>query len=209
MIYDILSTGSSGNAVVSEKWVPVSGFEGLYEISDLGRMRSYKVSPSGKILSLTNKTGDYIRVVLQGIGKERKSIGLHRLVAMHFIPNPNGLPEVNHIDGNRQNNAASNLEWCTRPYNAAHARRMHPDMLNGMIAYNKFTRPKRVFQIGKDGRIIGTFLNARNAEKQTGICARNILQVASKTPYNEKGKIRKTAGGYIWRFESEVMLCDL
>lgn len=102
MIHDILASGSSGNAVASERWVPVSGFEGLYEISDLGRMRSYKVSSSGKILSLTNKTGDYIRVVLQGIGKERKSIGLHRLVAMRFIPNPDELPEVNHIDGDKQ-----------------------------------------------------------------------------------------------------------
>lgn len=181
----------------------------MYEISNLGRLKSYKVSADGKILSLTNKTGDYIKVVLQGIGKERKSVGLHRLVAQHFIPNPGSLPEVNHIDGNKQNNQASNLEWCTRPYNAAHARKMHPDMLNGMVLYNKAIRPKRIIQITKDGRIVDTFTTAINAEKQTGVCARNILQVANRTPFNDKGQIRKTAGGYIWRFESEVMPSDL
>lgn len=208
MTYDILATGSSDSATVHENWVPVSGFEGLYEVSNLGRLKSYKMFRDGRVLRLTDKTGGYIRVVLQGVGKNRKSIGLHRLVALHFIPNPDELPEVNHIDGNKQNNVVSNLEWCTRQYNAAHARKMHPDMLNGMVTYNKFVRPKHIVQIAKDGHIVNTFLSAKNAEKQTGICARNILQVANRAPFNENGQIRKTAGGYIWRFESEVMSSD-
>lgn len=207
MTYDIIATGSTGNAVVRDEiWEPVRGFEGLYSVSNRGRLKSYKMNPHGKVLKLTNKKGDYLRVVLQGIGKARKSISVHRLVAEHFLPNPDGLPEVNHKDGNRQNNEAENLEWVTKSANIRHSiSTIHPGQLEPMIRYNKSIRPKPILQIALDGTVINRFSSGAEACRITGVCKRNILQVANHTPFNEKGQIRKTAGGYIWRFESEVM----
>jgi hypothetical protein len=208
MTFDVIATGSTGNAVVvnAEIWKDIPGWEGVYQISNMGRIKSFKQTSNGKILSLVNRNGDYFSVVLQRVGKKRQSVRVHRLVAEAFIPNPDNLPEVNHIDGNKQNNRAENLEWCSRSHNVIHSIGMHPEQLRGMIFYNKSIRPRSVVQISKkSGEVLASFPTAIAAYNKTGICARNILQVANRTPFNEKGQIRKTAGGYIWRFEREVM----
>lgn len=188
---------------MEEIWKDVEGFEGLYQISSRGRLKSFKQYKEGKILRLTNKKGGYFSFVLQGIGHARRSVRIHRLVATAFIPNPDNLPQVNHIDGNKQNNAVENLEWCTASENHRHALKQKPEILQGMIRYNKYNRPRTVIQFSKYGRPICRFLSAKEAQLQTGICARNILQVANRTPFNPKGFTRKTAGGYIWRFADE------
>ena len=69
-----------------------------------------------------------------------------------------------------------------------------------MNHYNRFIRPKAVKCISLDGEVLGIFPNAQDAGSQMGVCPRNILQVANKSPYNEKGFTRKQAGGYIWEF---------
>lgn len=194
--------------MICEIWKPVPGFEGLYEVSNLGRLKSYKQDPRGKILNLTNAKGDYLRVVLQGIGKQRKSTSVHRLVAEAFIPNESGLPEVNHKDGNRQNNKAENLEWCTTAENIRHAINMHPIQLAAMHRYNTEIRPHPIIQLTKDGKIVNRFRNGADASRETGICHRNILQAAHGTD-NGRGFKRKTAGGYVWRFEEEVSFCEV
>ena len=191
-------------AIPGEEWRDVPGWEGIYQISNTGRLKSFKEYPAGKILKLTNRHGDYFRVVLQKVGRKSLSTSVHRLVAALFVPNPNGFPVVNHIDGNKQNNNAANLEWCTASHNVRHAVSMHPEMVSGMVEYNTVQRPKRIVQLSKDGQVVALFSSAAMAQRKTGICRRNILQVANRTPYR-KGRIRKTAGGYIWRFESEVM----
>lgn len=90
-----------------EEWKDIKGFEGKYAISSYGRLASY-CKGKWNLRKLNNRKNDYFRVVL--ISKERrKSISIHRLVAETFIPNPNGLRYVHHKDGNKQNNAASNL----------------------------------------------------------------------------------------------------
>ena len=113
------------------QWLPVKGYEELYEVSDTGEVRSVD-----RVLAVTNQKERLFkgRVLLQTMNKQvqYKQVSLwkenkgtsyyvHRLVAEAFIPNPEGKPEVNHIDGNRQNNHISNLEWVTSGENSLHA----------------------------------------------------------------------------------------
>ena len=71
--------------------------------------------------------------------------------------------------------------------------------VDGMINYNKFIKTLKINQYSLDGVFIACYNNAQEASNITGVCARNILQVAKKTPFNKKGNIRKQAGGYIWK----------
>lgn len=187
-----------------EQWKKIKGFEEFYAVSNLGRIMSFKQDNKGKILKLTNKKGDYFRLHLSSKDKKR-SVSVHRLVAEHFIKNPYLLPTVNHIDGNKQNNAVSNLEWCTQSHNVKESMRIHKDQCKAMNYYNTDLRPKKIMQYSLQGEFIALFKNAKEASVSTGVCARNILQVANKTPFNKKGNIRKQAGGYIWKFAEEVM----
>ncbi len=98
-----------------ERWLPVVGYEGTYEVSDQGRVRG----PKGLIKPKPTKNG-YVRTELWRRSERYRPL-LHRLVATHFIANPLGKPVVNHIDCNRTNNAASNLEWATHSENILHS----------------------------------------------------------------------------------------
>jgi hypothetical protein len=101
---------------MSAEWRDVAGYEGLYQVSSDGRVKSRK-----KILSVRyNKLG-YPVVVLWKSGEKPKNKLTHRLVAEAFIDHLEGKPHVNHIDGNKANNCVENLEWCTASENAIHA----------------------------------------------------------------------------------------
>jgi len=111
-----------------EQWNDISGFEGLYQVSNLGRVRSFPrlrfVGRSmrligGKIMNPTKTSIGYLVVSLCN-GKIKKSCKVHRLVASAFIHNLQHKPDVNHIDSNRHNNHVSNLEWCTPQENVKH-----------------------------------------------------------------------------------------
>ena len=99
----------------TEIWRPIAGYEGLYEVSDQGRVRSLWFGKS-KIL-MPMKVGHGYHQVKLYKDSNSKNMYVHRLVAEAFIPNPQALPQINHIDENKLNNAASNLEWCTASYN--------------------------------------------------------------------------------------------
>jgi DNA-binding XRE family transcriptional regulator len=99
----------------NEIWKPVKDYEGIYEVSSLGRVRKVV---NGLILHQSN-SGGYRRVSLQKDGKG-KSESVHRLVAKAFLPNPDMLPVVNHRDEDKANNCVENLEWCTSSYNIRH-----------------------------------------------------------------------------------------
>lgn len=109
-----------------EKWKMVSGYEGLYEISSLGRVKSVdRLGSDGRHLHERELHGGtfsngYKFICLRADGHSRNHL-THRLVAQAFIPNPDKLPCVNHKDGNKQNNTVENLEWCTQAENLAHA----------------------------------------------------------------------------------------
>ena len=109
-----------------EEWRPVVGYEGLYEVSNTGQIRSFdryvKYSNGrihlhkGKVLSPIKDKDGYLQVNLCYNGKIHQ-IKVHRIVAQAFIPNPNNLPQVNHKDEDKTNNSVDNLEWCTVKYN--------------------------------------------------------------------------------------------
>lgn len=112
--------------MTEEIWRPIVGYEGLYEVSSYGRVRSldryvkcdyerYRLH-KGKVLSPAKDRYGYLSVVLSCNGKH-KTITVHRIVAQAFIPNPDNLPEINHRDEDKINNRVDNLEWCTAKYN--------------------------------------------------------------------------------------------
>ena len=116
---------------IIEEWRPIAEFDGEYEVSNLGRVRSMKKygGQTGRIMAQTQqpsgRNGElrYFAVMFWHNNKAccRK---VHRLVAEAFIPNPDNLPQINHKDGNRANNQVSNLEWCTAQENTIHSWRM-------------------------------------------------------------------------------------
>lgn len=121
------------------EWKPVKGYEGLYEISNTGLVKALERRVDRGKCHRTWEThikrygvdgNGYFRVSLSkdGVNKTHK---VHRLVAQAFIDNPNNLPQVNHIDGNKQNNHVDNLEWCTNSENQKHACKLGLKRLDG------------------------------------------------------------------------------
>ena len=104
-----------------EEWKKIEGYNGDYEISNLGRVKSFKLDHEmGKILKPNCDGWGYYAVVLSKNG-ETKRMKIHRLVAKYFVENPGNKPCVNHINGAKRDNMADNLEWCTRSENDKHA----------------------------------------------------------------------------------------
>lgn len=170
------------------------------EVSNLGRVRSKdRYVPSknggkrlarGHVLKQYRERGGYMRVKFK-VNGETKSILVHRAVAICYIPNPDNLPEVNHIDNNRTNNTVSNLEWCTRQYNQDYKKNFgtSPAQIQG--------RP--VFAVNlKTGKVL-RFETQSEAARQLGIPSSNINMVI-------KGKMN-TAGGY-WFTEDESEITE-
>jgi hypothetical protein len=116
--------------LLQEIWKSIDGYKSIYEVSNLGNVRSLDRIDfagrhlKGKLFSTNAKCGDYVTVRLTQMGMTQTH-RIHRLVAETFIPNPLNLPEVNHIDGNKQNNCVENLEWCDYSENIKHAYKMN------------------------------------------------------------------------------------
>lgn len=146
----------------------IPGYEGYYAITSCGKVWSYR---SQKFLSPFSDKDGYLRVVLQVDG-EQKGFGIHRLVGMTYIPNPDGLPEINHKDEVKYHNWIDNLEWCSRKYNSNYGKR------------NK----KPVYCVELDR----VFESGTAACKELGLNNSHLSQVC-------QGK-RETCGGYHWRF---------
>lgn len=189
-----------------EIWKDIPGYEGLYQASNLGNIRSldHKIMQKGvngkliihkykgKILKGWVQNTGYLTVSLNN-----KKYSVHRIVAQTFIHKIDGKTFVNHIDGNKLNNKVENLEWCTNAENIQHAYRN--GLMENAIKFVKThkIRAKKINQYDLDGNYIKTFIGsveAQNELRSIGIKvnAGNIRNVC-------QGK-RKKAGGYIWRY---------
>ena len=109
---------------MKEIWKDIEGYEGLYQVSNYGRIKSFNYRNTGKekMLSLKPNKNGYIRIGLTKDGK-RKMFQVHQLVAQTFLENPNNYSQINHKDENKINNNAENLEWCTPKYNSNYGTR--------------------------------------------------------------------------------------
>lgn len=106
---------------MEEVWKHIKGYEGKYQVSNLGRIKSFYKCKDGKVIKPLSNTNGYLYIALSKGNRNYKRLLIHRLVAETFIPNLDNKPQVNHIDGNKHNNAVSNLEWVTGSENQIHS----------------------------------------------------------------------------------------
>ena len=165
-----------------EIWCPIKGYENIYEVSDKGRVKSLKFGKE-RILKLGITTDGYLMVKLLKNG-EMKPYRVHRLVAQTFIPNPDNLPQVNHIDENPSNNKVENLEWCDAKYNNNYGTH------NQRMAEKK---SKPVLQYTKSGEFVREWKSIKDAKRNLGFYHGNISSCCT-------AKL-KSANGFVWKFK--------
>ena len=175
---------------MKEIWKDIAGYDGLYQVSNLGRVKSlpryrnaiHPYITRERILSPRKTKNGYVKVLLSG--DTHRQYLIHRLVAEAFIPNPNNYGEINHKDEDKSNNAVNNLEWCTRSYNIRYG-----SWRDKLIA--RFGRP--VLQYTLDGSFVNEFRSMGEAMAKTGINSGSICRCC-------KGIIKRT-GNYIWKYK--------
>lgn len=167
----------------NEIWKDIEGYEGIFEISSFGRIKSKTRNGTvGGILKGTYNHLGYHRYLLSKDGV-KKSLFAHRIVASAFIPNPNKLPYINHKDENPSNNHVDNLEWCDPKYNTNYG--------NGIQRRSK-SRYKKIYQYDKDGKLVKVWNSGTEIAEKTGYSHGRISEAANGN--------RKTAYGYQWSY---------
>ena len=184
-----------------EQWRDIKGYEGLYKVSNNGKIYSYY--RGGKMMKDAYTVDGYKHINLRKEGKQ-KCFLIHRIVALAFIPNPQNLPFVNHKDECKTNNFVciekdgsvnldnSNLEWCTKKYNNNYGtvkQRSRTSHLN----HKALSKPVLCFM---EDVFVKEYPSMQEAERQTGIHQANISKCCNG--------IRKFAGGYIWKYKSLI-----
>lgn len=179
---------------MKEIWKDVSGYEGLYQVSNLGRIKSSERHGNfnkNHILIGGKDTKGYrvVSLTKNGKGLTKK---VHRLVAQAFILNPKNLPQINHIDGNKQNNTIKNLEWCDNAYNYKHSVQ-NKLRINSIKELKKLAkkREKKVYQYNSEHNLIAEYDSITKAQRKTKVS--HISDCCL-------GKIKR-AGGYFWSFQ--------
>ena len=173
---------------MEEEWKDIANFEGLYQVSNLGRVKSLpKVGSGGHngvILSPSKDKDGYLLVYLYA-NRKRVACKVHRLVAKAFIPNPYSFPQVNHKDEVKDNNCFTNLEWCSSSYNNSY----------GKGSINR-ANSKRVpiLQLDMNDNIIREFNSAKEVEFTLGFNSSNITNCCRgkyKSMYKYKWKYKQ------------------
>ena len=171
-----------------EVWKDITGYEGLYQVSSLGRVKSlerFKLDGrrcAERIMKPSADLGGYLSCELCNDGRGKRFL-IHRLVAEAFLQNPDNKREVNHINGIKSDNSIENLEWSTSSENTIHAYR-----------HGLEVKPTRaVLQFDLQGNFIREWASAQEAAPSTGTYKSNICHCC-------KGRL-KHAGGYIWKYK--------
>jgi len=165
-----------------ELWKSVQGYEGLYEVSNLGRVRSARRQGSQGMIIKTRKCNKgYDVVSLCKTGKYHTAL-VHRLVAQSFIENPNSYPCVNHKDENKGNNHADNLEWCSYSYNNVYG-----------------TGPERRVK-ARYKQCVGTWPDGTERYYQSCTIASRETGIAQGNIWGACNGLWKHAGGITWRY---------
>lgn len=168
-------------------WTDIDGFEGHYQVSVDGEMKSFH-NGKERILKPGKNTNGYLTVDLYKDGK-RKTFLVHRLVAQAFIPNPDNLPEVNHINEDKTDNRVENLEWCSRKYNA--------NWGTG-IQRRVEKRSKPVIALDRQGRVVHVFPSTAEA-------GRNGYNWRAVSACCRGDKGFKTHKGLIWKYQDDFL----
>lgn len=195
---------------MEEIWKDIVGYEGLYQVSNLGRVKSRGSDKwhKGRMLKpMFDGKGNYLFVGLHKNGKTKQR-NIHRLVAEAFIINPSNLPCVNHINEVKTDNKVTNLEWCTVEYNsnygnakknmiASRRKNNNQEEINKKIKEAKkkngsFSCEKPVAQYTIDGTFISNYESATDAERKTGI-SRGGIQRCCIGRYSQ-------AKGFVWKY---------
>ena len=179
---------------MKEKWKNVEGYNGLYKISNTGRIVSYKKGKPYELAPYSNNRG-YLAIGLSD-GLVRRRYTMHKLVARHFIPNPENKPQVNHKDGDKHNNHVDNLEWVTQSENIQHSYKIGLRTYNSEIYHkNKYNEQKKVGII------------AINLETLESFHFQSINEAARQLDCN-KGNIRHVLNGKYKKHKNYFFIYD-
>ena len=188
---------------MQEIWKDIKGFEGRYQVSNLGRIKSLsRIVSTGRngyrkikecILVPRNSTNNYQKISIR-IYPKRYWFDVHRLVAEAFIPNPDKLPIINHKDNNPTNNRVDNLEWCNQSHNIKYAytygnaKPTSGCFKKGCIPHNR----RKIKQYNKNMQLINSYISIKQASDYTHIARTSINNCLSNRS--------KTAGGFVWEY---------
>ena len=186
---------------MEEIWKDINDYEGLYQVSNLGRIKSLKRkvdAGNGKmrwqyerIMSNKKTNGNGYNIVSLHKNGKSKNKCVHRLVAEMFIKNTNNYKYINHKDENKQNNCVNNLEWCTAQYNVTY-NNLH--IRKGIKnRNNKYS--KRINRLDEENNILETYPSINEASRKMGVSVRTISKCLN-------GK-QKHSAGYKWKYADE------